>query len=365
VITVRRPLASPTPCAYPCAVQPIRPASRLLRPAFLLLTAAVAVAAAAFLVTRGDTDSGGTTTEQPAGTSAPTPLENPGWRAEADYPTTIEAASAAAWQDRVWVAGGNNSSAPRPRTAGVYWYDPAAAPKVWTAGPNLPRKMDHLSLVASNTSLYAVGGADGATILRTVYRLDRPDGPWVEDTPLPAPRHAGAAVWDPYLDRIVFGGGKDDNGKSADEVWALDGSRWRLIGVLTRPRDHLAVATDGSGRVYFVGGENGGNRQGRVYGDIDVIQGDEVSAGRATTPSRALGAVVLPGAGLCVFGGVEAKTWRGEVTCQKESAVPPMRPPRAGFAAAELAGRLYVIGGFSPGRTATDIVQSVAIGQPN
>ena len=45
----------------------------------------------------------------------------------------------------------------------------------------------------------------------------------------------------------------------------------------------------------------------------------------------------------------------------EQATAPPLDPPRAGFATAELAGRLYLVGGFYPGHMTSDIVQSLAI----
>jgi actin-like ATPase involved in cell morphogenesis len=331
--------------------------------ALLVLLNAAVITLAAVVLINYDSPSADQARPSDDSQSTPTPTSagDPGWRAEANYPTTIEAAGAAAWQNRIWVVGGNNASSDRPRTAAVYSYDPATPEKGWSEGPLLPKKMDHLALIATDTSLYTLGGADGEATYRSVYRLDKPDGRWVRALPLPAPRQAGAAVWDSYRQRILYGGGARADGTSAREVWALDGDAWRLVGRLQKSRNHLAATADGNGNVYFVGGENGGNKKGHVYGYVDVVRGDEVSSQRNMEPRRAHGAVVLPSGGLCVFGGVEAGRWRSGFACRSQVTLPPLNPPRAGFAAAELGGRLYVIGGYSPGRAASDNVQSLSL----
>lgn len=365
--TAEPPPSDAWPAAIADAAQPGPPGRRSAKPALLLIPAALLlVIGLVLLVTRlvGDPDAEATASGQSGGTATPTPTAPAtGWRSEASYPTTIEAASAAAWGGRIWVAGGNNSSADRPLTAAVYSYDPAKAAEGWTAGPTLPGKMDHMTLVSNGKSLYVIGGNDGKQILRTVYRLDRPDGRWVKDTPLPKARQAGAALWDPFWGRIVYAGGEGPGRRSGAEVWSFDSKRWKLLGTLKRARNHLAAATDGHGRVYFVGGENGGNQKGRVYGDMDVLDGEELSVERGVQARRAHGAVVVPDQGLCVFGGVEGRTWRADFTCQRKAGIGPLSPPRAGFATAELDGRLYVIGGYTPDRPASDIVQSLAVGQ--
>ena len=335
--------------------------------------AAAGVVVAVLMQVGGTPDDDGsgnspTTSPQPTASTA-SPTRSPaqvGWAAEPNYPTDVESAGAATWRDRVWVVGGNRYAPGkrdvRPKLKAVFSYNPAESSKGWVPGPALPRPMDHMALVSTGESLYVIGGSDGKVAFRTVYRLDDPAGRWEADTPLPAPRQAGVAVWDPKENRIVHAGGIGGDGESTSEVWALEGGSWRLLGRLQGGRNHLATAMDGEGNVYFVGGDDNGKQKGRAYASVDVLTGDEVRrAPNLGTPRRALGAVVLPGAGLCIFGGNDGSGIQGNFVCRKKATAPPLDPPRAGFATAELAGRLYLVGGFYPGHMTSDIVQSLAI----
>ena len=154
--------------------------------------------------------------------------------------------------DRIWVAGGlqtDGSASDR-----VEIYDPRA--DAWSRGPTLPEPIHHSALVSDDERLWLVGGYVGDDLAHptaAVRRLDPGADRWVEDRPLPEPRGAGAAAYDGR--RIVYAGGVEPD-SVAVEVFVLDPDGWRVLGRLSRPREHLAAATDGAGRTFALGGRS-------------------------------------------------------------------------------------------------------------
>ena len=284
----------------------------------------------------------------------------PRWQRLADLPIPVAAASVAAFQGRLWVAGGITTRDNQPQPVrDVQVYDPQAGR--WTAGPSLPRPMSFAPLVSTGTALFLVGGlvADGSTA--TVLRLDPARGRWVEDTPLPSPRGAGAAAWDGS--RLVFAGGVRRDHKAADDVWAMESGAWRPVGKLQRPREQLAAGTDGRGIVWFLAGRDPSLAGHQNLGAVDIVRGGSVRpAPQQVTPVHGPGAVWWPGTGICLVGGQLASGFSGRVECldrqDRKGRPPPLPAPRAGLGTAVIGDVVYVVGGYGPGYWGTPRTES-------
>jgi hypothetical protein len=280
-----------------------------------------------------------------------------------DLPKPLEANGVAALDGQVWSVGGMAPEEPeRPAMADVFVYDPRVGR--WAQGPPLPAPTSHIALVSDGEQLLAIGGWDTRRrSLTTVLRLDADAGRWVEATPLPVAGAAGAAAWDGR--RVVYGGGMARGGAASDEVWALKGDRWEFIGQLQKPRHHLAAASDGRGRVWFMGGRDDRLRPSQLGAVDEVTSSGVFPVVTEVTPNQGAAAVWWPGVGPCLIGGHGLPdgprgrpAYIGAVECPNGDhgvRLPALTEPRAGMAAALLGDEIYVIGGHGNGFTGSGI----------
>jgi hypothetical protein len=249
----------------------------------------------------------------------------------------------------------------------------------WQAGPELPVRLDSMPVATDGERLFVVGGrttdSEGRNqkISRDVWVLDGPDDDsWEVLNRLPEGRAGGAVAWDGQ--RLVFAGGvnrRDLNGdgKAEDvnyaDVWVWEGEdEWREIGQLQRQREDLVAASDGNGRVWFLGGADVRGKERRVaLGAVDLVEKDRITPLSDIDPVRSSSAVWLADRGVCLFGGVtrtKAATnpLTNKVVCVPETAspsptirpLPPLTLPRAGAGAAVQGETIWLVGGFGPER---------------
>jgi N-acetylneuraminic acid mutarotase len=217
-------------------------------------------------------------------------------------------AGVAAHNGELWVVGGMDANGKRDE---VLVFNPQT--KKWKKGPKLPKPISHAPLVSTGDKLYLLGGLtatkdDDGVPLATVYSFDtkNPGGAWIKEDDLPAPRYGGAAAWDGK--RLVFAGGAESYEPNtprpaAAEIWELRRGKWESIDDVLQPaRGRTAAATDGKGRIWFVGGADDAPR--KVYADVEVLHGNKVSD---STPIRTAvqgaAAVWTHDTGTCIFGG--------------------------------------------------------------
>jgi hypothetical protein len=315
---------------------------------------------------------------------APSPTQNPTktmtppapplkWQRETDLPEPLEAAGVTVFGDSVWVVGGNAPSASRPALDKV-WFDENG----WQPGPKLPVRLDSMSVASDGKRLFVVGGrttdSEGRNqkISRDVWVLDGPDDDsWEVLNRLPEERASGAVAWDGQ--RLVFAGGvnrRDLNGDGKAEnvnhadVWVWEGKdKWREIGQLQRRREDLVAASDGNGRVWFLGGADVREKHPRMpLGAVDLVEEDRITPLSDIAPVRSSAAVWLADRGVCLFGGVTPTETKDSLTkkvvCVPETAspsptfrpLPPLTLPRAGLGAAVRGNTIWLVGGFGPER---------------
>jgi hypothetical protein len=306
----------------------------------------------------------------PATTAAPAPGKvatagqapaalNPGrWAALPPAPAAFEAAASAVLDGRIWIAGGlDNRHAP---TAAVWVFDPATL--TWGKGPELPAPLTHASLAFDGDTLLLIGGYrrdSAATALSTVLRLDRTRRTWVPAPSLPIAVGAGAAAWDGA--RVVFAGGVTADMQPSDYVVIFEQGRWRKLRArLSAAREHLGAASDGRGTVWFTGGEVVRGTTRTPSSTVDLVGGDQVvRAGRLPTGRGAVAAFWPSGTTACAVGGRDAEgAPLAAVECVDASGttttLPPLPDRTLGMNAAVIGGRLYVVGGLTPGTIAVD-----------
>ena len=283
------------------------------------------------------------------------------WSRIDDAPAALTEVSAADHGGFVWVAGGldvNGAAVSR-----VFIFDPVAAE--WSEGPRLPHGIHHAALVSTGPDLFLLGGFVGSfpgSPSSDVYRLDPDSDEWVAGPALPEPRGAGAAAWDGT--RILFAGGVSPSGVSG-EVWALEGDTWSTVGALSEPREHLAAASDGSGRTWFLAG-----RVGRLVtntGRVDEIEGDRISSlDLQLSPRSGAAAFWHAEPGVCLAGGEGPAGTHAEVECIDpnggSNVLPSLSVPRHGLGAAVVGDVVYVVlGGEDPGLFVSNVVETLVL----
>jgi serine/threonine-protein kinase PknK len=335
-------------------------------------------------------------TTPPSSTPSPTKTTTPPvpqltWRRGTDLPEPLEAAGVTVFGDAVWVVGGNAPSAGRPKLDKVWFYRNG-----WQPGPKLPVRLDSMPVASDGKRLFVVGGQTSdskgrnAKDRREVWVLDGPDDDsWELLNRLPEERSGGAVAWDGQ--RLVFAGGlnhQDLNGDGKPEsvnhanVWVWEGKgEWHEIGQLQRKRQDLVAASDGNGRVWFLGGDDARGKEDRVaLGAVDLVEKDRITPISDIDPVRSSSAVWLADRGVCLFGGV-TRTKAGtnprtnKVVCVPKTAspsptlrpLPPLTLPRAGMGAAVQGETIWLVGGFGqerkdgPGHRGLSVVEVLAL----
>jgi Protein kinase domain/Kelch motif len=307
--------------------------------------AAVAAAAAAIGIwlSLGDGERGARTAP-PGTTTAPKPPERQ-WTATAQAPLGVESAGTAVFKGKVWVVGGFDGT--RQGRADVLVYD--SANDAWSEGPKLPRAITHAALVSTGKELFVIGGYAGSTTepVATVRRLDEATSRWVRAPSLPGAVGAGAAAWDGR--RIVYAGGVGADGEPSSSVLALENGAWRLLGRLSRAREHLAAASDGKGTTYFLAGEVNRGTLKTALRTVDAVKGDTVRrVGDVPTARGSVAGFFSPTDGACVGGGRDGgQGLHPEVECIGSDGVtkqlPNLRTPRHGLGMVVIDGRAYAL----------------------
>jgi hypothetical protein len=132
---------------------------------------------------------------------------------------------------------------------------------------------------------------------------------------------------------------------------------------LQRQREDLVAASDGNGRVWFLGGADVRGEDPRVpLGAVDLVEEDRITPLSDIAPVRSSAAVWLADRGVCLFGGVTPTETKDSITkkvvCVPETAspsptlrpLPPLTLPRAGLGAAVGGKTIWLVGGFGPER---------------
>lgn len=284
------------------------------------------------------------------------------WARMADLPVALEGAAVAAYQERVWVAGGLSDDAARTKLSTVFILDPRS--NTWTTGPALPQPISHGSLVATPWTLYFIGGwvQDGGSA--KVLKLNDTNTAWVQDVPLPSTRVAGAGAYDGSS--VIYAGGTQKGGEPTDTVWALREGRWREIGHLAHKRQKVAAVSNNVDTVWVLGGRN--QMTDTKYGDMDRISQGRVMpvpASRAAPidpPVDSSAAVQLSGYGICLVGGEAPDRRYSDWWCEQSGVaqtLPKLEPQRAGLGVAKIGNTIYVVGGYGATFQGTNRVEAL------
>ncbi len=173
------------------------------------------------------------------------------WRTLRPDPTPRQQVATTVADGTVWVIGGITQGAASNLMEG---YDPAI--DTWKTGIPLPVALSHEMAVTYRGEIIVLGGweAQGGNLTAVssnkVYA--QRGGGWVELPPMLSPHVAGGAVV--IGDQIIVSGGQAD-GKLNPTTEVFDGTKWKRVADLPTPREHLAMATDGT-FAYVAGGRD-------------------------------------------------------------------------------------------------------------
>ena len=283
-----------------------------------------------------------------------------GWQTGPDAPFARLEMAAAVLDGRAWLAGGLDPASGAVDALSIF--DPSTG--TWSEGPGLPEAVHHAALATDGERLYLIGGYLGSGApTDALHVLDPASGGWEAGPSLPEPRAAGAAAHDG--ERIVYAGGVGPDGV-VDDVLVLADGEWSRIGALARPREHLAAATDGAGRTWFMGGRQGG--LDRNVGDVDLVEGIDVRLVATITPRGGVAAFVTPGLGACLTGGEAPSFALATVECVDTTgavtALPSMSQRRHGHAVVLIGEEVHaLLGGDTPGLSASATTELLRVGE--
>jgi hypothetical protein len=283
-----------------------------------------------------------------------------GWQRLADLPVPVDSAAVAAYQGKVWVAGGLTDSG-GTKLSTTYVYDPET--DKWSDGPRLPRPISHAALVATPWNLYFLSGWVQAGGSKQVLKLSPDQRSWVQDVDLPENRVDGAAAFDGT--GIIFAGGSRPGGSASDAVFSLRDGKWTQIGTLSAPRQKLSAATNNVDTVWFLGGRRIDTDV--TYGNIDRVTSAQVvpaapgAQAPIDPPTDSGAAVLVDGSGMCLVGGKSQGNQFQSWWCDQPRAaakLPRLDPPRAGLGAAKIGRTVYIVGGYTAAAQGTTQVEA-------
>lgn len=265
--------------------------------------------------------------------------------------------------------------------AGGLLADGSATPRVdlydlgtgrWQAGPPLPEALHHAGVAAFQGRLFVAGGytqtAAGAAWAESdrVFSLGAGDEQWRTEPSLSAPRGAlGLASTDGFL--VAFGGTSGGQVVGSVEILAAGADRWRAGPAMSHPREHTAAAGS-QGRIYAIAGRVGG-----LETNLDAVESFDpaaTGAGWRIEPAlnEARGGIAAANAGgtICVAGGEEPGATIAGVECLIDGrwqSVATLATPRHGLGVVAGNGKdLHVLaGGPEPGLFVSDAHEIISI----
>jgi DNA-binding CsgD family transcriptional regulator/N-acetylneuraminic acid mutarotase len=181
------------------------------------------------------------------------------WRSLAPLPQATSNLGAAALDGYIYAAGGTQASL--ETGAGPVFSDKlwrySIADNQWSEVGALPGPLTGAALAADDSSLYLVGGWDGALMHDKVWKLTpSEDGSlapqWEQLTTLPTPRAFLGAVISGR--ELYVAGGFDGQRELADAaVFNLDTGEWRILPPMANARSGHALVSDGLA-IFALGG---------------------------------------------------------------------------------------------------------------
>lgn len=133
----------------------------------------------------------------------------------------------------------------------------------WTTAAPLPNPVNHLGSAVLSSKIYAIGGQRGQdrdlVTQSTVYRWEPAKQNWTQAARLPSPRSHIAAATFVMNGRIIVAGGEIVHGKSVATVTAYNplSNSWQALTPLPAPRHSGAAGSIGNQIFYTTGNDKG------------------------------------------------------------------------------------------------------------
>jgi N-acetylneuraminic acid mutarotase len=246
----------------------------------------------------------------------------------------------------------------------VYIYDIPS--NTWTKAVNFPVAINHANAAVVDGKLYVLGGMIGAGWVGTEksWVYDLAADKWTAVPSMPASEARGSAAMGVYNKTIWLASGKTGSGgKSLTTVSAFDSitQKWLTIPEpaknIPEGRDHGGGVIIGT-RFYQLGGslQEIANRKDTVFVlDLENLSKGWITAkGRMPTPRRGI-AVAAIETKIFTFGGegnpdpaskgVFKEVEVYDTVTDSWEKLGPMEIPRHGTYAAEVDGKIYILGG--------------------
>jgi hypothetical protein len=274
------------------------------------------------------------------GSPSPSPSPQPPQRQEPQLPAPVEETAAATAGGSLYVMGGFNAAG--ASLDSVYVFDGTA----WTAGPRLPLAVDHPSAAALDDRVYLAGGHSNGRDSARVFRLDSDH--WTELAPLHFARggHALIAVGGKLY---AIGGNNSRANIAPSEAYDPASNSWAVLPPLPVARNHVSGFVAG-GAACVAGGRY------PTTGRVDCFEPVSGAWSRLPDLPQATsggGATAFVSGDVVMTGGQDASETRivdqlafyspGGSWTSSEA----MMSPRHGFELAVFEGRAWACGGGS------------------
>ena len=281
----------------------------------------------------------------PAGPGAP--IAASAWRALATAPQARQQVATTVADGTIWVLGGLTDSGVSTKVEG---YDPAI--DQWKeSGIELPVPLHHEEAVTYRGEIVALSGwqPEGTNLTATYSTkvFAQRGGGWAPYPDLPVAHVAGGAAV--VGDKVIVVGGQSAKNQLATTTDIFDGQKWIKGADLPRPREHLAVTTDGT-YVYAIGGRAfTADKNTAAVDRYDPVTNKWQAMPDMPTARGSIGAAVADGR-IVVVGGEDAThvfdtVEAYDIVSGTWSAMPKMTDPRHGSAVAAVGKTIYSLDG--------------------
>jgi len=261
--------------------------------------------------------------------------------------------AAEAANGKLYVLGGSNNVDSYLNT--VEEYDPVN--NNWTTKNSMPTARTELGVVFLNGKIYAIGGYNG-TALNKVEIYDPATDTWTTGSPMPSKRsNFGICTFNGKI--YVMGGICGTESLDAVEVYDPATDKWTIMKAMNVKNSDFALS-ELNGKLYLSGGKNSNmifeydpetclmaekaELPIAIWGNASVVQNDKL--------------YILGGYGDYLFHN-KVMTYNPDKDGWFKKSF--MNQEKAFFAAAELNGKIYTLGGCNRSYTAIDTVEEYDI----
>ncbi len=243
----------------------------------------------------------------------------------------------------------------------------------WVPRADLPRpRLRHVALASSSGKIYVFGGRGESELASSVDVFDPAANTWASVTSMPTPREwlTGATAGGRM---VLIGGARDGKALATVEAYDPNTNAWQSLPSMPTPR-WGATASVLEDRIYVIGGRKSADELVNTVEMFDARSGTwaartplprhvaNAASGAAVSASIGGTMYVMGGQTNDVGGGLftrissEDSMWIYNPAGNSWIAGRPLPAARNGPAAAALAGRIYVFGGF----IGTNLMRSAA-----